>query len=157
MEHLQNSCKIIKSFANSSTFSNNNGIGFNISSNNYNDVNNDIDSNPRASLLAECARLDKFIQDQKLNLPIDEFRPSIFEPRDMNDPQKIAQVFLDFVDPESFGKSPINELFTLFMCVCQVNHILFKNIDENKTVLQQATRASQNESAYFKQLSDITN
>lgn len=154
LEHLQNSCKIIRSFANSGSSSSSNNIIFPID-NKDNQFDNEIDSNPRTFLLATCARLDKFIQNHKINLPIDEFRPSIFEPRELNDPQKVADVFLDFIEPESFGKSPIAELFTLFMCVCQVNQILIKNIDDNKAVIQQATRSSQNEAAYFKQLTEL--
>ncbi|OHS95122.1 hypothetical protein TRFO_38640 [Tritrichomonas foetus] len=135
MNHLQNSVKILRSFANSQA--------------------QNADDLSRNELLASCARIGKFIQEKKIEIPIEDFKPSIFEPRDLNDPQKVADVFLDFVSEEKLRNSPIAELFTLFMCVVQVNQILVNNIDSNRSALEQAGRISQLQDSQQQQIHEL--
>ena len=139
LSHLRNAHKFLRSIANSQTISST--------------VNGDEIS--RDEFLQACARIGKFIEEQKIEFPIDEFKPSIFEPKDMNDPQKVAEVFLDLVNADDLEISPINDIFTLFMCVTQVNQILMNNIEANKAAIQQAARISQLDDDHCQQIREL--
>ena len=144
LTHLQNAVKLIKSFANSQFPP----IIQNTKSEEYVELTRD-------DLLISCARISKFIQEQNIQLPVPDFSPSLFEPAELNDPEKTAKLFLDFVSNEKLEKSPFKELFTIFMSVVQVNHILIKNIESNKFVLQQAARANQLEDSYQQTIREL--
>lgn len=76
----------------------------------------------RTEILQQCARIGKFIDEQDLYLPTKQFsKISIFDPLQMNDPEKIAKLFFEFVDESMIDQSPIVELYTLFCILAQVN------------------------------------
>ncbi|KAK8894724.1 hypothetical protein M9Y10_023161 [Tritrichomonas musculus] len=141
LEHLEKAHKLLRQIANSSS-----------------SFSGGSDEITRQEFLTACTRLGTFIEEQRIEFPIEEFKPSIFEPRDINDPQRVADVFLDFVKKEQLETSPIAELFTLFMCVTQINLILMNNIDANKQAVMNAARVSQQNSDQqmrIKELQDL--
>lgn len=83
-----------------------------------------LEPNKRDELLVECRRIGKFIEEQNINISNDICSPSIFKPSEINEPEKIAKVFLQIVNEEELNSSPISELLTLFLCVAQINRIL---------------------------------
>ncbi|OHS95822.1 hypothetical protein TRFO_38025 [Tritrichomonas foetus] len=136
LNHLENAHKFLRSIANSQAASNSDEI-------------------TREEFLTACARLGKYIEEQRVEFPIEDFVPSVFEPSDLNDPQKIANIFLDFVKNDELEESPTMELFTLFMCVSQVNLILMNNIDANAEAIQQAARISQLDDAHVQHIREL--
>ena len=105
----------------------------------------------KTSLLAECVRLGKYLEEHEVTLP----DYSIFNPRDLNTPAKVARVFTDLVSEQSLQESPLRELYTLFMCVTQVNSILMHNIEANEQFVKEAQRLKAQEQDQREMLANL--
>ena len=87
----------------------------------------------RAEIMSQCMRISRYIDEQSASLPTPEFsRPSLFEPEDINNPERIAKIFFDFVGDEAIDQTPYVELYTLFCCLAQVNMMLMDAINQHK-------------------------
>lgn len=141
--HLQDACKLLKNVSTRFDLLKGNGLD---------DKTLEFD---RKTLLQECIRLDSYIRQEKLSFPIDDQHFSMLEPSNLNDPQKVADVFLSFVDQESFQKSPINELFTLFMCISQVNRMMASEIETNRKALEKVHRTTKAETMFSSEIDSL--
>lgn len=117
-DHLENAYNFMKSIANSQSAK----------------------SGKRTQLLTQCARIGKFIDENKTEL---NTHCSFFEPMQVEDPEKVAKAFLDFISDEQLQESPFRELCTLFLCVTQVNAMLMNSIESNSQVLSNSQNVAQ--------------
>ena len=105
----------------------------------------------KTSILTECVRLGKYLEEHQVTLP----DYSIFNPTDLNTPAKVARVFTDLVSEESLQESPLRELYTLFMCLTQVNSILMHNIEANEQFVKEAQRLKAQEQDQREMLTNL--
>ena len=112
-------------------------------------------SDGRTEILQQCARIGRFIDEQNIYLPTKEFsRPSLFEPSQLNDPEKILKIFYDFVPEDQIDQHPWVELYTLFCCVVQVNVMLMSANKLYQDSVNERTRLESENLAIHKQLQD---
>ena len=95
----------------------------------------------KPALLGECARIGSYLEQNRPTLS----DYSIFNPADLSDPVKVGRVFTEFVSEKALNESPIRELYTLFMCVTQVNAILMQNVEANEKFVRDAQKLTAQE------------
>ncbi|EAY10037.1 hypothetical protein TVAG_329240 [Trichomonas vaginalis G3] len=89
----------------------------------------------RQFMLRQCAIVGRYLDEESYMLPNEEFsRCSLFDPHEVNDPEKMLKIFFDFVDEDKIDQTPFRELFTLFSCLIQVNVMLMSSSDELRKV-----------------------
>ena len=98
------------------------------------------DSNVQTQLLKRCAKFEKFVDENMLNLNISELpsTSSIFDPNSFKEQEQRLKAFLQDVPKEQLEEGPIRELFVLFSAITEVNSRLISKIESMKDIVKQA-------------------